>query len=59
MEKISWADRVRNEEVLHRVKEVRNVRLIIERRKSDWIGHILCRNCFPKYIIEVKLEREG
>jgi hypothetical protein len=25
MEKISWADRVRNEEVLHRVKEERNI----------------------------------
>jgi hypothetical protein len=25
MEKISWTDRVRNEEVLHRVKEVRNM----------------------------------
>ena len=24
MEKISWTDRVRNEEVLHRVKEDRN-----------------------------------
>jgi hypothetical protein len=25
MEKISWTDRVRNEEVLHRVKEDRNI----------------------------------
>ena len=25
MEKISWTDRVRNEEVLHRVKEDKNV----------------------------------
>ncbi|GFG33678.1 hypothetical protein Cfor_11728 [Coptotermes formosanus] len=25
MEKISWTDRVRNEEVLHRVKEERNI----------------------------------
>jgi len=25
MDKISWTDRVRNEEVLHRVKEDRNI----------------------------------
>jgi hypothetical protein len=25
MDKISWTDRVRNEEVLHRVKEERNI----------------------------------
>jgi len=27
VEKISWTDRVRNEEVLHRVKEERNILL--------------------------------
>jgi hypothetical protein len=29
MEEISWTDRVRNEEVLQRVKEERNIQLII------------------------------
>jgi hypothetical protein len=33
MEKISWTDRVRNEEVLHRVKEERNIVHTIIRRK--------------------------
>jgi hypothetical protein len=33
MEKISWTDRVRNEEVLHRVMEVMNVLDIIKGRK--------------------------
>jgi hypothetical protein len=37
MEKISWTDRVRNEEVLHRVKEERNIVHTIERRKANWI----------------------
>jgi hypothetical protein len=40
MEKISWTDRVRNEEVLHRVKEERNMLHTIRRRKANWIGHI-------------------
>jgi hypothetical protein len=56
MEKISWTDRVRNEEVLHRVKEVRNIVHTIKRRKANWIGHILRRNCLLKHVIEGKLE---
>jgi hypothetical protein len=42
---ISWTDRVRNEEVLLRVKEYRNIVHGIRKRKANWIGHILCRNC--------------
>jgi hypothetical protein len=45
MKKISWTDRVRNEEVLLRVKEQRNILHGISKRKVNWIGHILCRNC--------------
>jgi hypothetical protein len=56
MEKISWTDRVRNEEVLHRVKEERNNVHTIKRRKANWIGHILRRNCLLKHVIEEKLE---
>jgi hypothetical protein len=57
MEKISWTDRVGNEEVLHRVKEERNVLHTIKRRKANWIGHILRRTCLLKYVIEGKLDR--
>jgi hypothetical protein len=56
MEKISWTDRVRNGEVLHRVKEERNIVHTIKRRKANWIGHVLRRNCLLKHVIEVKLE---
>jgi hypothetical protein len=56
MEKISWTDRVRNEEVLHRVKEERNILRTIKRRKANWIGHILRRNCLLKHVIEGTLE---
>jgi hypothetical protein len=34
MEKISWTDLVRNEEVLHRVKEERNILHTIKRRNA-------------------------
>jgi hypothetical protein len=56
MEKIIWTDRVRNEEVLHRLKEERNIVHAIKRRKANWIGHILRRNCLLKHVIEGKLE---
>ena len=56
MGKISWIDRVRNEEVLHRVKEETNILHSIEGRKDNWIGHTLCTNCLLKHVIEGKVE---
>jgi hypothetical protein len=50
--KISWTDRVRNEEVLHVMKEQMNILHIINRRKANWIGHILCTNCLLKHVVE-------
>jgi hypothetical protein len=44
MEKISWTDLKRNEEVLHRVKEKRNIIDTMKGRKANWIDHILGRN---------------
>jgi hypothetical protein len=46
MEKISWTDRVRNEEVLHRVQEERNILHKIKGRKANWIGHICVGTAF-------------
>jgi len=51
---ISWTDRVRDEEVLQRIKDERNA--LIKRRKAEWIGHTLCRHCFLKHVIEGKME---
>ena len=58
MEKISWTDHVRNVEVLLRVNEHRNVLQEIRKRKANWIGHILRRNCLLKQVIEGKLKGE-
>ena len=55
MEKINWTDRVINE-VLHRVKEEMNILHTIKRRKANWIGHILRRNCLLKHVTEGKIE---
>jgi hypothetical protein len=56
MEKISWTDHVRNEEVLLRVKEQRNILHEIRKRKANWIGHILRRNCLLQWVIEGKIK---
>ena len=56
MEKISWTDHVRNE-VLLRVKEKRNILHEISKRKANWIGHILRRNCLLQQVIEGKMKR--
>ena len=58
MEKISWTDHVRNEEVLLRVNEQRNILHEIRKRKARWIGHILRRNCLLKQVIEGKIKGE-
>ena len=55
MEKISWTDHVRNEKVLLRVNEQRNILHEIRKRKTNWIGHILRRNCLLQQVIEGKL----
>ena len=58
MEKISWTDHVRNEEVLLRVNEQRNILHEIRKRKANWIGSILRRNCLLKQVIEGKIKGE-
>jgi hypothetical protein len=54
--RISGTDRVRNEEVLHRVKEERNILHAVNRRKGNWIGHIWNSNCLLKHVIAGKIE---
>jgi len=47
---------VRNEEILRRVKEQRNILHKISKRKTKWIGHILRRNCLLQRFIEGKIK---
>jgi hypothetical protein len=56
MEKISWTDHVRNEEVLLRVKKQKNILHEIRKRKANWIGHIMRRNCLLQRVIEGKIQ---
>ena len=47
---------MRNEEVLFRVKEQRNILHEIRKRKANWIGHILRRNCLLQGVTEGKIK---
>jgi hypothetical protein len=55
MEKISRTDHVRNE-ILLRGNEQRNILHETAKRKINWIGHIVRRNCFLELVIEVKIK---
>jgi hypothetical protein len=48
---------VRNEEVIIRVKEQSNILNEISKRKANWIGNILRRNCLLQQVIEGKIKR--
>jgi hypothetical protein len=56
MEKVSWTDHVKHEEVLLRVKEQRNILHEISKPKANWIGHILRRNCLLRQATEEKVK---
>ena len=47
---------MRNEEALFRVKEQRNILHEISKRKANWIGHIMHRNCLLQRVIEGKIK---
>jgi hypothetical protein len=51
VEKICWTDLMRNGNIKG-VKEERNT---LHTRKTNWIGHILRRNCLLKHFIEGKI----
>jgi len=56
MEKLSWTDHVRNEEMLLRIEEQRNILHEISKRRANWIGHFLRRNCLLQRVIEGKIK---
>jgi hypothetical protein len=49
-------DRVKNKEVLERVKEERNFLHTVKQRNANWIGYILRRNCLLKRVFEGKIK---
>jgi hypothetical protein len=56
MEEISWTDHVRNEDVLLRVKEQRNVLYEIRKWKGSWICRVFRRNCILQRVTEGEMQ---
>ena len=59
LENISWEQKIRNEEVLRRVKENRCLITTIYRRQKNWIGHILRGDGLLKDVIEGRFKNDG
>jgi hypothetical protein len=47
---------VKNEQVLRRVKEERNILRTLKQRRASWIGHSLRRNCLTKHVTEGNID---
>ena len=56
MERISWTEKITNEEVLRRVGEERTMLATIVRRKKNWIGHVMRGDGLMKEVMEGKME---
>ena len=52
MERVKWTDKINNALVLERVREGRIMLELIRKRKRNWLGHWLRRNCLLKNVLE-------
>ena len=52
MERVKWTDKIKNAVVLERVGEGRIMLELIRKRKINWLGHWLRRNCLLKDALE-------
>ena len=55
LEKVSWSDRISNEEVLTMVNESRCLIKTIRQRKKNWIGHVLRGNGLLRDVLEGRM----
>ena len=52
MERVKWTDKIKNAVVLERMGEGRIMLELIWKRKRNWLGHWLRRNCLLKDALE-------
>src|SRR5206468_12638086 len=55
MEGISWRDKISNDEVLKRVGENRCLMKTVNKRKKNWIGHVLRGDGFLRDVLEGRM----
>ena len=56
LEKISWRDKIRNDEMLARVKEEKCLIRTIRQRQTNWVGHVLRREGLLREVIEGRVK---
>ena len=52
MERVKWTDKIKHAVVLERVGKGRIMLELIKKRKGNWLGHWLRRNCLLKDALE-------
>ena len=52
MTQVKWSDKIKNSVVLDRMGDGRIMLELIKKRKSNWLGHWLRRNCLLKHALE-------
>src|SRR5207253_10185809 len=58
LEKVSWEDKMSNEEVLEAVVERWRIVDTIVRRKKNWIGHVVRGDGLLKLVLEGRMENK-
>ena len=56
MERITWRDKIHNDEVFARVKEERCLIRTIRQRQKNWIGHVLRGEGLLRDVLEGKVK---
>jgi len=57
MERVSWMDKITNEEILNKVGEKRQLISVIRNRQKNWIGHVLRGEGLLREVMEGKRAR--
>ena len=52
VERVKWRDKIKNAVLLERMGEGRIMLELIRKRKRNWLGHWLRRNCLLKDALE-------
>ena len=58
MEHVKWTDKIKYAVVLERVREGRIMLELIRKRKRNWLGYWLRRNCLLKDALEGMVNRK-
>ena len=56
MERVSWMDKITNEEILNKVGEKRQLISGIRNRQKNWIGHVLRGDGLLREVMEGRME---